>query len=199
MKKLIYTILELEEWNRNSTCCFCFNKSVCQIRTRSKATHEIIANDEACENCKEKFESYELAKCERCGRLKNRHSIDTKGIYVCRCVRYNENVKEKELPVLPHEEREATFYERQINGLREELNTAEVEIDTHLEALETAEDWHKRQKQELLNRIKELEAENKKLKELTPQGLLDEMNKLKERVKELEQQTAQIEVKEPKK
>jgi len=40
---------------------------------------------------------------------------------------------------LPYES-QSTFYEKQINGLREELNTAEVEIDTHLEALETAED-----------------------------------------------------------
>jgi hypothetical protein len=62
------------------------------------------------------------------------------GEFVCDCVRRQENTKEKELPVLPHERRPNAFYERQINGLREELNTAEVEIDTHLEALEVAED-----------------------------------------------------------
>jgi len=40
---------------------------------------------------------------------------------------------------LPDDRRPGAFYERQINGLREELNTAGVEIDTHLEALEIAE------------------------------------------------------------
>jgi hypothetical protein len=33
------------------------------------------------------------------------------------------------------------------------LTNVEVENDTHIEALEVAEDWHKRQKQELLDRI----------------------------------------------
>jgi hypothetical protein len=51
--------------------------------------------------------------------------------------------------------------------------TEEVEI--YLEALEIAKDWHKRQKQKLLNRIKQLEAENKRLKKLTSQELLDEI------------------------
>jgi hypothetical protein len=32
---------------------------------------------------------------------------------------------EKELPALPYEERAATKYERQINSLQEQLNTAE--------------------------------------------------------------------------
>jgi hypothetical protein len=205
MKELLYTVLELEEWNKNSTCCFCYNKSVCQIRTRSKITHEIIANDEACENCKEKFENDELEKCERCGRLKNRHS------YVCHCIADNENIDEKELPILPHEERESTFYERQINSLQEKLNEAEWTINEEREAhedfMEKSEEWGKRQKQELLDRIKELEAENKRLKELTPQELIDELNYCREKTKNLEaqleqltsQQVAQIEVKEPKK
>jgi len=52
----------------------------------------------------------------------------------------------------------------------------------------------------LLDKIKELEAENKRLKESTPQELLDKINRLKDRVKQLEeQQNAQIEIKEPKK
>jgi chromosome segregation ATPase len=134
-----------------------------------------------------------LPKCENCGRLRTR--LD----YACACIRRKEDSKEKELPILPHERRPNAFYERQINGLREELSTAEVEIDTHLEALEISEVWNKRQKQELLDRIKELEAEVERLKKQTPQELLDEISKLKERVKELEQQTAQVEVKETKK
>jgi hypothetical protein len=63
----------------------------------------------------------------------------TTGKYVCRCIERGEDPKEKELPVLPHYERESTFYERQINSLREELNSAEVERDSHLDALETSE------------------------------------------------------------
>jgi len=208
MKELLYTVLELEEWHKdidNLPCEFCTikfgnkNKVVCQIRTRSKATHKIVENDFACQECKEKFENNQIPNCDKCGRLRTKSDTEViTGKYVCRCIKWKENTVEKELPVLPGEEREATFYERQINGLREELNTAEVEIDTHLEALEISEDWHKKQKQELLDQIKKLEAENKRLKELTPQELLDEISKLKERVKELEQ-TAQIEVKEPKK
>jgi len=203
MRELLYTVLELEEWNKDATCCFCFRKSVCQIRTRSKATHEIIANDEACESCKEKFENDELAKCERCGRLKNRHSLDISSNYACDCVRYNENIDEKELPVLPNEEREATFYERQINGLREKERELTEEVETHLEALEIAEDWHKRQKQELLDRIKELETEVERLKKQTPQKLIKEINELKVWLTQLQKQNgqliAQVEVKETKK
>ena len=155
MRELLHTVLELEEWNKNSTCCFCFNKSICQIRTRSKVTHKIIANNEACEICKEKFENDELAKCKRCGRLRNRHSS------VCRCISNNENIEEKELPVLPHEERESTFYERQINSLREELTATEETLEIEREEVdkfhEMSERRSKEQKQELLERIENLE------------------------------------------
>ena len=72
-----------------------------------------------------------------------------------------------------------------------------------MEALEVTEDWHKRQKQELLDRIKQLEEENKQLKELTPQELLKEINDLKFQLTQLQQQNgqlvAQIEVKQTKK
>ena len=52
MRELLYTILDLEEWHSsNSTCVFCpgLKKAVCQIRTRSKATGEMVESDEACE------------------------------------------------------------------------------------------------------------------------------------------------------
>jgi len=84
----------------------------------------------ACESCKEKFENDELPKCERCGRFRNRHS------FVCRCINDNEDIDEKELPALPHKEREATFYERQINELREKERELTEEVETHLEALQ---------------------------------------------------------------
>jgi len=168
-------------------------------------THKIIANNEACEICKEKFEGNRLKKCERCGRFRNRHSS------VCRCISNNEDVNEKELPALPHEEREATFYERQINSLREELTATEEELEIEREEVvkfqEKSEEWSKRQKQELLDRIKELETEVERLRKLTPQELVDKLNAKEKEISELKtqlekltsQQTAQIEVKETKK
>ena len=194
MRELLYTILDLEEWHSsNSTCVFCpgLKKAVCQIRMRSKVTGEMVESDKACENCKEKFENDELPKCD-CGRLKTRYTCDCK-----------EEENEKELPLLPHQNGGmALFYETQINGLREEKNQLTEEVETYLEVLEVAEDWHKRQKQELLDRIKHLEEENKQLKELTPQELIKEINDLKFQLTQLQQQNgqiAQIEVKETKK
>jgi predicted RNase H-like nuclease (RuvC/YqgF family) len=138
-----------------------------------------------------------LPKCERCGRLQIKANV-LYGKHICDCVRYNEDLEEKELPVLPHERRMDAFYERQINGLQEKERQLEEEVDTHLEALEIAEDWHKRQKQELLDEITRLKTEVEKLKKQTPQELLDKISKLKEKVKQLEEQngklTAQIEI-----
>ena len=122
MRELFYTILELEEWHSsNSTCDFCSylsknNKAVCQIRTWSKANGEMVGNDKACEDCKEKFENDELPKCN-CGRLKTRYTCD------CR-----EEGSEKEHPLLPHQKGGMLlFYETQINSLQEQLNEAECE------------------------------------------------------------------------
>ena len=183
MRELLYTVLELEGKNKKEYCYFCrsLNEVACQIRVRSKATDKIVQNSKACEGCKEKFENNQLPKCNNCGRLERQTEFDySVGKWICYCVRNNES-QEKELPVLPHERREATFYERQINELREKGKQLTEEVDTHLEALEVSEIWNKRQKQELL----------------------DEIKRLKERVKQLEEQnsqlTAQIEVKEPKK
>ena len=150
----------------------------------------MVESDKACENCKEKFENDELPKCS-CGRLKTRYACDCK-----------ENENKKELPLLPHQNGGmALFYETQINSLQEQLNTAGTEIDTHLEALEISEDWHKRQKQELLDKIKQQEAEIIKLtqkieqlKTLTPQELVNKLNayeteneKLKNQLEQLQQ------------
>ncbi len=125
MRELLYTILELEEWHSsNSTCVFCFGlkKAVCQIRTRSKVTGEMIESDKVCESCKEKFENDELPKCS-CGRLKTRYTCDCK-----------EEGNEKELPKLPHQrESMSAFYERQINSLREELATVEEALEVERE------------------------------------------------------------------
>ena len=212
MKGLLYTVLELEEWcSGKMPCSFCptnlfgeKNKIVCQIRTRSEVSHRIVENYFACKNCKEKFLNEELSKCERCGRLKTNSNVDFfSGKYVCEC---EKETKEKELLVLPHEEREATFYEWQINALREEKEQLSEEVDIHLDALQVSQEWSK----EKINRIKELEAEvaklvqeNKRLEELTPQELIIEIESHKEEVARLKtqlenlnsQQSAQIEVK----
>jgi hypothetical protein len=199
MRELDYVILELEEWcSVGLTCDFCSSSEnrgnrevVCQIRTRSKLNGELVANDFACESCKYRLE--ELPKCEKCGRLKTKSDIDfNSGKYVCECEK-----EEKELPNLPHErESMSAFYERQINSLQEQLNTAEWTINDEREAhedfMEKSEEWSKRQKQELLDRIKQLEAENGTYKE--------EIRRLKVQLEQMSsQQVAQIEVKEPKK
>ena len=191
MRELLYTILELEEWNQGGTCDFCSglrnknNKAVCQVRTRSKANEELVANDCACENCKEKFENDELPKCERCGRLQTKTYISI----LCRCIRNKENLEEKELPILPHEGSPYAFYERQINSLREELNTAEVEAQTHLDAMEAFEVYNKKHRQELLDKIKELEEQNKKL---SSEELAQKVETYEKEIEELKKQLAQF-------
>jgi hypothetical protein len=207
MKDLIYTLLDLEEWCIGSVCDFCFglNKASYQIKTRDQITNKMLANDFICENCKVRFENDEILKCSNCGRLRIQSDIEyPSNKIICRCVKRKENTDEKKLPLLPHQSGGITlFYETQINNLREELTNAEVENGAHLEALEVAEDWHKRQKQELLDRIKELESEVERLKGLTNQELINELNSCREKIKVLEEQNgqlmAQIEVKEPKK
>jgi hypothetical protein len=77
------------------------------------------------------------------------------------------------------------------------LSTAREELSIEREETEIAkfqeksEEWSKKQKQELLDRIKELETENGSYKE--------EVKKLKTQLEQLtSQQTAQIEIKESK-
>ena len=142
------------------------------------------------------------------GDWKNKSDIEAvTGKYICRCIERGEDLEEKELPVLPHEERESTLYERQINDLREKLTSAEetieVEREAHENFMEKSEEWSKRQKQELLDRIKELETEVERLRKQTPQELVNEVESYKEEVARLKsqleklnfQQKAQIEVK----
>jgi hypothetical protein len=200
MKNLTHTLLELEDWcSDGSVCDFCFglNKASYQIKTRSQITNKILANDFICENCKVRFENDELSKCSRCGRLRIQSDIEyLTNKVVCRCVKRNENPEEKELPNLPHErESMSAFYERQINSLQEQLTETEEALEIEREEVvkfqEKSEEWGKRQKQELLDRIKQLEAENGNYKE--------EVKRLKTQLEQLtSQHTAQIEVKENK-
>lgn len=210
MKRLRYTLLELEKEFRNRTCDFCSNRfgkdneAVNEIITREETTNKLVGLNMVCENCKEKFESDELPKCERCGKLQTKIYLDFfAGKYNCSCEK-----EEKELPSLPHEhenERESmtAFYERQINGLREELATAEDALEIEREEVakfqEKSEEWSKKQKQELLDRIKELETEVERLKKQTSQELVKEITELRKQLEQANQQLAQIEVKEPKK
>ena len=135
-----------------------------------------------------------MSKCNRCGRLQTKLDFDiVNGKNVCYCIRNNEDLEEKELPLLPHEEISlSTFYERQINSLQEQLNETEEALEIEREEVvkfqEKSEEWSKRQKQELLAKIKGLEEKIKQLEE--------ENKKLKE---EKNGQIAQIEVKETKK
>ena len=203
MRELEYTVLELEKESKK-TCDFCSkfenknNKSVHQIRSRSKVTGEWISDDMVCERCEEKYWDDELSKCNRCGRLQTKLDFDiVNGKNVCYCIRNNEDLEEKELPLLPHEEiSQSTFYERQINSLQEQLNKTEealeIEREEAVKFQEKSEEWSKRQKQELLDRIKQLEEENGNHKE--------EIKRLKTQLEQLtSQQVAQIEVKETKK
>jgi hypothetical protein len=202
MRELEYTVLELEKESKK-TCDFCFkfenknNKSVHQIRSCSKVTGEWISDDMVCERCEEKYWNNELSKCNRCGRLQTKLDFDiVNGKNVCYCIRNNEDLEEKELPLLPHEEiSQSTFYERQINSLQEQLNETEealeIEREEAVKFQEKSEEWSKRQKQELLDRIKQLEEENGNHKE--------EIKRLKTQLEQLtSQQVAQIEVKETK-
>ena len=199
MRELEYTVLELEKESKK-TCDFCSkfenknNKSVHQIRSRSKVTGEWISDDMVCERCEEKYWDDELSKCNRCGRLQTKLDFDiVNGKNVCYCIRNNEDLEEKELPLLPHEEiSQSTFYERQINSLQEQLNKTEealeIEREEAVKFQEKSEEWSKRQKQELLDRIKQLEEENGNHKE--------EIKRLKTQLEQLtSQQVAQIEVK----
>ena len=108
MRKLLYLVLELEEWNNRGNCYFCSNKATCQIRTRSEINEKLIANDKACEDCKEKLGSDGLPKCDRCGRLQTKTDLDFfTGKYICDC---KEEIEEKELPSLPQERESMTAF-----------------------------------------------------------------------------------------
>ena len=198
MRELEYTVLELEKESKK-TCDFCSklenknNKSVSQIRSHTKVTGEWISDDVVCEKCEEKYWNDGLLKCDRCGRLQTKLDFDIfTGKNVCYCIRNNEDLEEKELPLLPDEEiSQSTFYERQINGLWEELVTAEEALEIEREEVakfqEKSEEWSKKQKQELLDKIKSLEEKINHLEE--------ENRKLKD---QQNGQIAQIEIKETK-
>ena len=96
---------------------------VCQIRSHTKITGEWVSDDVVCERCEEKYWNDELLKCDRCSRLQTKLDFDiVTDKNVCYCIRNNEDLEEKELPLLPGEEiSQSAFYERQINFLQKQL------------------------------------------------------------------------------
>ena len=89
MRELDYIVLELEGWNKK-TCDFYSNpfgddnRAICQIRTHSKLTDELVANDVACEECRDRLN--ELPKCSNCGRFFTKADRDILSHkYVCDC------------------------------------------------------------------------------------------------------------------
>lgn len=219
MRELTYTLLELEKGSKK-TCDFCSNlygednRSVNQIVTRIKTNGKYISDNVVCEECREKFESDELLKCEKCGRLQTKSDFDfCNRKYVCDCVRYNEDLEEKEISPSPPRESMFAFYERQINALREEKITAEetieMEREVHEDAMKAMGDWYTKyqnvDKGDLLKRVVELEAEVIQLKEenkkLVPEELAQkiesyekEIAELREKLERINQRLAQIEV-----
>jgi len=201
--KLEYRILELAKGDEQE-CHYCFvdydNPTNLNFDT-APATHQMIAHTETeqyfdisfiCKDCKAEYDGGVLPRCEKCDRLKRNKS---------RC--YCHKVKKKATLPTERELISQSFSSRLENKTRElekELSTTKEELNIEREEIakfqEKSEEWGKRQKQELLDRIKELETEVERLKKQTPQALVNEIESLKSQLK---QQNAQIEVKEPKK
>ena len=173
--KLEYQVNELrrgDKWH----CNFCPFE-----RKRSlTATYKIVSyntsnndyNDIAyiCVECKKALDDNTLPHCNDCGRAM-RNRID------CFCdLRKDEPVKTPTITEIMAQSYVGRL-EQQNKDLKQQLASAKEEISTHLEALEVSKDWHNKQRQELLDKIKRLESEVEWL---------------------MKQQVAQIEVKETK-
>ena len=169
--KLEYRVLELAKGDEQE-CHYCFvdydDPTNLNFDT-APATHQMIAHTETeqyfdiafiCKDCKVEYDNGTLPRCEKCDRLKRNKS---------RC--YCHKVKKK--ATLPTE-RElisqdfSTCLENKTRELEKELSTAKEELKIEREEVakfqEKSEEWSKKQKQELLDKIKSSE-ENRKLKD----------------------------------
>ena len=72
------------------------------------------------------------------------------------------------------------------------MNYSRGTREAHENFMEKSEEWSKRQKQELLDRIKELETEVERLKKQTPQELVDKLSTKEKEIKELKVQLQQF-------
>jgi hypothetical protein len=175
--KIIHISVKLKGKEKND-CGFCGNlfkgiDATHLLRTSDLDINKTVDINYVCDSCKEKIDNKIMSECSDCGRLKK---SPTKK---CLCVYMKENNLSIETYSGNDDDYNPLELEKQISILSEEKKQLTEEVSVHLEALETAEDWHKNQKQELLDRIKRLEEENRQLKEKNIQT----------------QQVAQIEVK----
>ena len=197
--RLEYRILEIAQGNEQE-CNFCFldfdDPTLLNFDT-APATHQMVARNTPdgysdivfiCGECKNDYDNNTLPWCEKCGRLKRNRN---------RC--FCSHLKAKSTKPLSDKEllsQAFSFHlENKTRELEKELSTAKEELNIEREEVvkfqEKSEEWGKKQKQELLDRIKQLEAENGNYKE--------EVKRLKTQLEQLtSQHTAQIEVKENK-
>jgi hypothetical protein len=214
--KLEYRVLELAKESENQ-CSYCFidysDPTLLDFNT-APATYEMVALEKdgsnadiafICNDCKIDYDNNVLPRCEKCDRLMRNKSL-------CYCHKIE---KKTTTPTKSELISQSFSYrlEKKTRELEKELSTAKEDLNIEREEItkfhEKSEEWSKRQKQELLDRIKELETELERMKKLIPQELVDklnakeeEINKLKVQLAQLQQQngqlTAQFEVKETK-
>ena len=187
-----YRILEVAEGDKQDCnyCSFSFRDFRFKDNlTLNIATHQVAAfkdNDDyadiayICADCKEDFENDILPYCELCGRLKR----NRKG---CFC----NLLENKPIQSLSMEEITSRTFgyrlEKKTRELEKELSTTKEELNIEREEVVKFHGKSKEWGDEKIKQIKELEAENAKLKE--------ENKQLKE---QQNGQVAQIEVKENK-
>ena len=202
--KLEYRVIEISKSDKYKWGCdFCsYDKEKV-----SNATHEMVARKSngyvdfayICSDCKKDFENNALPWCEKCGRIKrNRISC------FCRLVKDQDAEPASEETIIA--QAYSSRLESKIKELEKELSATKEALKIEREEIakfhEKSEEWGKRQKDELLDKIKQQEAEIERLKKLTPQELIDEIESYKEEVTQLKtqleklnsQQNAQIEV-----
>ena len=210
--RLEYRVLELAKEDKKE-CNYCFldyNDPTHLHFDTAPATHEMVALEEnggyadivfICKDCKRDYDNDTLPWCEECGRLKRNRNR-------CYCHHLAKNKSTKSLTA---EELVAQSFgshlEKKTRELENELSTTKEELKIEREEIakfqEKSEEWGKRQKQELLDKIKQQEAEIELLKKLTPQELVNEIESYKEEIAWLKtqleklnsQQSTQIEVK----
>ena len=190
MKKLEYRIIERTKLSV-PYCNYCV---ISEEPVLDNATHELVAYHEdgstadigsICADCKKDFENNNLSHCELCGRLQRNRM----GCY-CNLLKDGKfrtsSTKDGMFQTIEsHLANKTKKLENELKAAKEELNIEREEV---VKFQEKSEEWSKKQKQELLDKIKEQEAQIIKLTQ--------EIKLLKE---QQNGQVAQIEVKEPKK
>ena len=210
--RLEYRVLELAEEDKQE-CNYCpldYDDPTLLNFDTAPATHQMVALEEdggnadivfICKDCKKDYDNNALLWCGVCGRLKRNRNR-------CYCCHLAKNKSTKPLTTEELIARSfSSHLERKTRELENELSTTKEELKIEREEIakfqEKSEEWGKRQKQELLDKIKQQEAEIELLKKLTPQELVNEIESYKEEVAWLKtqleklnsQQSAQIEVK----